>query len=91
MASIDIHHAHVRSMKDARAAVERVAEHISEKFGMRHSWDGDHLDFSGSGVNGRITLDKKSVHVTASLDFLRGMFKGPIEAEIHRYLEREFG
>ena len=90
MANIDIHHAHGRSMKEARAAVERVAEHISEKFGMRHSWEGDDLHFNGSGVEGRIALGKKDVHVTASLDFLRGMFKGPIEAEIHRYLEREF-
>jgi putative polyhydroxyalkanoate system protein len=91
MASIDIHHAHGRSMKEARAAVERVAERIAEKFGIHHRWDGDHLDFSGSGVKGRIALGKKEVHVTASLDFLRGMFKGPIETEIHRYLEREFG
>lgn len=90
MANIDIHHAHGRSLKEARAAVERVAEHISEKFGIRHSWDGDHLDFSGSGVDGRISLHKTAVQVTASLDFLRGMFKSSIEAEILRYLEREF-
>jgi putative polyhydroxyalkanoate system protein len=91
MAGIDIHYPHGRSMKDARAAVEHVAERMDEKFGIEHSWDGDHLDFSGSGVTGRITLGKKGVHVTASLDFLRSMFKGPIEAEIHRYLERELG
>ena len=91
MASIEIHHAHSRSMKEARAAVERVAEHIAEKFGMRYEWDGDKLHFSGSGVDGHIAIGKKSVDVNASLDFLRGMFKGPIEAEIHRYLEREFG
>ncbi len=90
MARIEIHHAHSRSMKDARAAVERVAAHIGEKFGMQHEWDGDHLHFSGNGVDGRIELHKKRVDVLAELDFLRGMFKGPIEAEIHRYLEREF-
>lgn len=91
MARIEIHHAHGRNMKEARAAVERVAKHIAEKFGMRYEWDGDELHFSGSGVDGHIALGKKTVDVIVELDFLRGMFKGPIEAEIRRYLEREFG
>lgn len=91
MASIDIHYPHERSMKDARAAVEHVAERMAEKFGIRHSWDGNHLDFSGSGVKGRIALAKKEVRVTATLGFLLSAFKGSIEAEINRYLEREFG
>lgn len=91
MANIDIHHAHDRSMKDARAAVERVAEKISEKFGIRSSWHGNDLDFTGSGVKGRIALAKNDVHFTATLGFLLSAFRGSIEAEIHRYLEREFG
>ena len=62
-----------------------------EKFGIRHSWDGNNLDFSGSGVKGRIALGKKEVHFTATLGFLLSAFRGSIEAEIHRYLEREFG
>ena len=90
MAEIDIHYPHLRSMEDARAAVEHVAERMHEKFGIRHSWDGDHLDFTGSGVEGRIVLGKKVVHVNATLGFLLSAFKGSIEAEIHRYLEREF-
>jgi putative polyhydroxyalkanoate system protein len=91
MANIDIEYPHARSMKDARAAVERVAERMAEKFGIRHSWDGDHLDFNGSGVKGRIELGKKDVRVTATLGFLLSAFKGSIESEIHRYLERDFG
>lgn len=90
MARIEIHHTHGRTMQEARAAVERVAKHIAGKFGMRYEWDGNHLHFSGSGVDGRIELNRKRVDVLAELDFLRGMFKGPIEVEIHRYLKREF-
>ena len=91
MATIDIHHTHTRSMKEARAAVERVAERMHEKFGIHHSWGDNELDFSGSGVKGRITLGKKEVHLTATLGFLLAVFKGSIESEIHRYLESEFG
>ena len=91
MAAIDIHHAHDRSIKEARAAVERVAQRIAEKFGIQHRWDGNDLDFSGSGVKGRIALGKSDVHLTAKLGFPVSMFRNSIEAEIHKYLEREFG
>ena len=91
MANIDIHHPHDRSMKEARAAVERVAAKMSEKFGIRHAWNGDELDFSGSGAKGRITLGKNEVHLTLSLGFPVSMFRGSIESEVHKYLERELG
>jgi putative polyhydroxyalkanoate system protein len=91
MAAIDIQHAHDRSMQEARAAVERIADKMNEKFGIRHAWNGDELDFSGSGAKGRITLGKSEVHLTLSLGFPVSMFRGSIEAEIHKYLEREFG
>lgn len=91
MARIDILHPHQRSMKEARAAVERVAAWIAERFGIRHAWDGDDLDFHGSGVNGRIELAPKQVHLRADLGFPVSMFKGSIEAEIRKHLEREFG
>ncbi len=91
MAAIDIHYAHDRGMKEARAAVERVAERMSEKFGIRHSWEGNHLEFSGSGAKGGIVLEKSEVHVSITLGFLLSAFKGSIESEVHRYLEREFG
>lgn len=91
MASIDIRRPHDRSMQEARAAVERVAEKIAAKFGIRHRWDGDALDFQGSGVHGRITLARKQVHLAATLGFPVSMFRSSIEAEIHDYLDREFG
>jgi putative polyhydroxyalkanoate system protein len=91
MTTIDIHYPHNRSMEEARAAVERVAERMSEKFGIRHSWQGNNLEFNGSGAKGGIALEKSAVHVTIVLGFLLSVFKGSIESEVHRYLEREFG
>ena len=90
MATINIHFPHERSMKEARGAVERVAERMSEKFGIRHGWEGNHLEFSGSGAKGGITLEKGEVQVTITLGFMLSAFKGSIESEVHRYLEREF-
>jgi putative polyhydroxyalkanoate system protein len=91
MAQIDIQREHGRSLKEARAAVERVAERIAENFGITHAWDGNTLDFHGSGVNGRIALAKHRVHVTATLGFLASAFRGSIESEINRHLDRELG
>jgi len=91
MASIDIHHAHDLSKKDARAAVERVAEKMSQKFGIKHAWNGDQLDFSGSGAKGRVSLGNKEAHLTLTLGFPVSMFRNSIETAIHEYLDREFG
>ena len=54
MATIEIRREHGKTMKEARIAVEHVAEHIAEKFGITHAWNGDVLDFQGSGVTGTI-------------------------------------
>ncbi|MBS0575110.1 MAG: polyhydroxyalkanoic acid system family protein [Proteobacteria bacterium] len=91
MANIDIRRPHDRSPQQARAAVERVAAKIAAKFGIRHAWNGDELDFHGSGVRGRIVLAPRQVHLTASLGFPVSMFRNSIESEIHNYLDREFG
>ncbi|MEO5595877.1 MAG: polyhydroxyalkanoic acid system family protein [Lysobacteraceae bacterium] len=91
MAKIDIQREHDKSKTQARAAVNKVAEKIAEKFGISHKWSGDALDFEGSGVSGRIALGKKNVHLTATLGFLLSAFKGSIETEIQKYLDREFG
>lgn len=91
MARIDIQREHSKTMKEAHAAVERVAERIAEKFGITHAWNGNVLDFQGSGVSGQIALAKQRVQVTATLGFLASAFKGSIEAEINRYLDRELG
>lgn len=91
MASIDIRHPHTLGAADARAAVERVAARMQEKFGIQHAWNGNALDFSGSGASGRVTLGTGAVHLNMKLGFPVSMFRGSIESAIHDYLEREFG
>lgn len=91
MPSIDIRHAHSKSMKDARASVERVAEKIQQKFDVSCAWEGNTLAFERSGVHGQIELGKGEVRVVANLGFLMMALKGPIESEIHKVLAREFG
>jgi putative polyhydroxyalkanoate system protein len=54
-------------------------------------WDGDTLNFTRPGVDGRIVLDPGHLHVTAQLGFLLAAMKGPIEQQIRRVLDERFG
>lgn len=91
MASIDITRAHSRPIPEAKKLVQRVADHIAERFDMTCAWDGNTLNFARSGVDGHIKVTAKKIHVTANLSFLLLAIRGTVEREIHRYLEEEFG
>ena len=90
MASIDIQHPHTLAPPRARQAVQEIADKLADRFGAECRWDGDILDFTRSGIDGRIALLPGQVHVTAQLGFLLGAMTGPIEAEIRRVLDERF-
>jgi len=90
MSDIDIKRPHALALAEARTKVEHVASHLAERFGMDYEWEGNTLHFSRSGVDGHIAVSAKQVHVRAHLGFLLMALKGPVEREIHRYLDEEF-
>lgn len=90
MPSIDIRHDHSLPAAKARKAVEEVVVKLGKKFGLDYRWEGDTLHFVRSGVDGRIQLLPRQLHVTAQLGFLLAAMKGPIETEIKRYLDERF-
>lgn len=91
MPSIDIKRAHSRPLPEAKKSVQRVADHLAEKFDVACSWEGNTLAFQRSGVDGHIQVSARHIHVTAQLGFLLLAIRGPVEREIHRYLDEEFG
>jgi putative polyhydroxyalkanoate system protein len=90
MSGIDIRHPHSLPLPKARKAIEEVAEKLAERFEFEWEWNGDTLHFSRSGVDGRIALAPRELHVTAKLGFLVAMFKDSIEQEIRRVLGERF-
>ena len=82
MALIDIKRAHKKSVKTAKAAVERVATAIAKQYGIDHHWDSNTLHFDRSGVKGRIAVTKDELHVRVELGFLMSAMKSVIEREI---------
>ncbi len=91
MPSIEVRRQHGKPLKEARKAVERVAEKIAERFDVDYRWSGNTLHFKRSGVDGCIELSKDEVCVSANLGFLLSALRGPIEREIHKQIEKEFG
>jgi putative polyhydroxyalkanoate system protein len=91
VAKIDIRRKHGRSLKDAKAAVDKTAKAIAKKFEITSQWEGDTLHFQRSGVDGHIEVTKSDVQVRAELGFLFGMMKPMIEEEIQRQLDKNFG
>lgn len=91
MSKIDIRRKHGKSLKAAKAAVEKTADAIGKKFQIASAWDGDALNFSRGGVTGRIEVSKTEVRVQAELGFLFGMMKPMIEEEILRQFDKNFG
>lgn len=91
MSSIDIRFDHSKTPEQARQAIEQAAAKLTERFGANTRWNGERLDFSGSGVDGAIELLPQQVHVTATLGFLLSAMKGMVEGEIRRVLAEKLG
>lgn len=91
MSEILIRRDHGMSLKKAKLAAEHIAAEMAEEFAIDYGWNGDRLEFSRSGVNGSITVDKKHVEIHARLGMMLSLLRSRIEAEIHRFCDENFG
>lgn len=90
MTDIDIRRRHALPLKEAKARVERIAERIAERFDVDYGWSGNTLQFTRSGVEGRIAVSAKDLHVAVRLGFLLFALKSSIEKEIDRVIDEQF-
>ena len=90
MADIDIHRVHNLGIKPARAAAERMAEHLGRKFGLTGNWHGNVLAFERPGVTGSLTVTAKDLRLSVSLGFLLKAMKSSIENAIAHELDALF-
>jgi putative polyhydroxyalkanoate system protein len=91
MSTIDIRRKHGKSLKQAKASVDKAAAAIGRKFDIESRWSGNTLKFSRHGVSGAIRVTTHEVHVNAELGFLLGLLKPAIEREIEQQLDEQFG
>lgn len=88
MADIDITHSHTLGQSNGRTAVEQVAQELQSDLGIDYQWNGDTLEFDGSGADGHIEVEEEVVQVAINLSmFLRPMSE-QVRSEAEEYLER---
>ena len=92
MADIRIHREHQLGLPKARKVAAQWAADVEKNFDMRCSViEGDYSDtieFTRSGVNGRLVVAADHFDLDARLGFLLGAFRHTIEAEIERNLDK---
>jgi len=91
MSTIVIHRSHHLSHEDARAAAEKVAAHLQERFDLAYQWEGDVLVFDRPGVSGEMEVAPEEIKLSVRLGFMLGMFATSIEREIHKNLDDVLG
>ncbi len=87
MADIELHRTHHLGLKGARAAADKMATKLADKFDLDGEWKGSTLHFSRSGVNGQLVVTDHDMNLAITLGFMLKMMKGPIEKAIHEQLD----
>jgi putative polyhydroxyalkanoate system protein len=91
MADIHIHRTHQLGLAQARKTAWRWAEQVEAKFGMEctviEGEDSDVVEFTRSGVDGKLVVTADAFDLTARLGLLVGVFRERIENEIEENLD----
>jgi putative polyhydroxyalkanoate system protein len=91
MADIRIHRDHHLGLAQAREISQAWAAQVETKFAMTcrilEGKTSDSVEFSRSGVKGRLVVTADHFELQASLGFLLGAFKFRIEGEVERELD----
>ena len=90
MSQIDVRARHHMSRDDAQSAADELACDLAQKFDIDYGWEGDHIHFERSGVNGVITVREQEIRIQARLGLMLMFLKPQIENEIVRYLRDHF-
>ncbi len=88
MADITIHRAHKLGITKAKQVANKVAKDLESKYELNSEWDGHTLSFSRTGVQGELTVSRDSIDCEVTLGFLFKAFKGPLQGEMEKQLDK---
>jgi putative polyhydroxyalkanoate system protein len=91
MPTISVVRKHALSHKKAKAAAEKVAKELKQRFGLDYAWNGDIVEFERPGVTGTMRVGKDRIALDASLGWLLTPIKPAIEREIATQLDKLIG
>jgi putative polyhydroxyalkanoate system protein len=91
MPTISIQRRHKLDHRKAKAAAQKIAKDLHQRFDLQCTWDGDHVSFQRPGLSGSMRVGKKAIELEVQLSFLMTPLKGPIEHAIRNELDTLFG
>jgi putative polyhydroxyalkanoate system protein len=87
MATIVVRRPHGMERAAVRSATTKLAEELKRSLSLHYQWNGDDLNFSGSGVNGAIRVREVDILVEVNLSWILRPLRGRIEQQINAYLD----
>ncbi|HEX4918226.1 MAG TPA: polyhydroxyalkanoic acid system family protein [Limnobacter sp.] len=90
MADIHAHRTHNLSLEEAKGIAQKLADQLQKEFQLDSQWRGNTLNFSRSGVKGTLDVTDKDISLDISLGFMLKAFKGKIQSEIDKNLDKMF-
>lgn len=72
-----------------RKRLEELAHHMSQKYGLSHSWNGNICQLSGAALKkGEVCFTTDTVSIELTLGFMAKMFKGQIDEEVGKWMDK---
>ena len=95
MADITVRRNHGMELDEAKDKAHDVLDDIKDDIEYIDSidWnaDGSEADVSGKGFSGTFSVDENAVVVDIKLKFLAKPFKGKIQQQVEKHVDRHFG
>ena len=88
MARISVERAHGLGKEAAREKADKLAQKLSDQYGLEPQWSGDTLNLKRSGVKGAVHVANDSIRVDVELGLMMSAMSGMIKAEIEKALDK---
>ncbi|WP_223519922.1 polyhydroxyalkanoic acid system family protein [Pseudomonas sp. GL-B-19] len=88
MAHISVERAHGLGKEAAREMADKLAQKLSDQYGLEPQWFGDTLNLKRSGVKGAVHVSEDSIRVEVELGLMMSAMSGMIKSEIEKALDK---
>lgn len=88
MARISVERNHDLGKEAAREKADKLAQKLSEQYGLEPQWSGDTLNLKRSGVKGAVHVSENLIRVDVELGLLMSAMSGTIKSEIEKALDK---
>ena len=91
MTTMSIAKKHHLSHKQAKAAAQKVADDLKERFDLQYTWRGDSIAFERPGLTGEMHVGQTEVRLDCELGLVLSLLKPTLESAIHKEFAKRFG